>query len=122
MRKINQGIAMKINEADQGHRLLKIQICTIMAGDLKAEAIVDMDTTGTNLWVETTVRGKVVFIELIGSIEESRDSDIDHEISNEATCYLFGFPTDANTTDIDEEFTKRDIYTPRHVDKIKECK
>ena len=83
---------MKINEADQGHRLLKIQICTIMVGDLKAEAIVDMDTTGINLWVETTVRGKVVFIELIGSIEESRDSDIDHEISNEATSIYLVFP------------------------------
>lgn len=60
MRKINQGIAMKINEADQGHRLLKIQICTIMVGDLKAEAIVDMHITGISQWVETTVQGKVV--------------------------------------------------------------
>ena len=49
MRKINQDIAMMINEADQGHRLPRIQICTTMAGDLKAEAIVDMDTTGINL-------------------------------------------------------------------------
>jgi hypothetical protein len=46
------------------------------------------------------------------------DSEINADVNTDSICYLIGLPKDATGTNINEEFSKRQIYEPIKVDRI----